>query len=127
MGFDGVEIHGAHGYLIDQFMKDQINDRTDQYGGSLENRCRFALDVVEAIAEEIGADKVGIRLSPFVDYMVSKDSNPNALGLYMEESLNKYGILYCHMVEPRMETPDEKFECPDNLLPMRKTLKGMFI
>ncbi|KAG5608273.1 hypothetical protein H5410_019554 [Solanum commersonii] len=53
-GFDGVEIHGAHGYLIDQFMKDQVNDRTDQYGGSLENRCRFALEIVEAIVNEIG-------------------------------------------------------------------------
>ncbi|GMY07872.1 12-oxophytodienoate reductase 2-like isoform X17 [Fagus crenata] len=66
-GFDGVEIHGAHGYLIDQFMKDEVNDRTGQYGGSLENRCRFALEVVEAVANEIGADRVGIRLSPFAD------------------------------------------------------------
>ncbi|KAK7855965.1 12-oxophytodienoate reductase 1 [Quercus suber] len=56
-GFDGVEIHGAHGYLIDQFIKDQVNDRTDQYGGSLENRCRFALEIVEAISNEIGADR----------------------------------------------------------------------
>ena len=66
-GFDGVEIHGAHGYLIDQFMKDQVNDRTDQYGGSLENRCRFALEIVEAVSNEIGADRVGIRLSPFAN------------------------------------------------------------
>ncbi|GMP78995.1 hypothetical protein CsSME_00034716 [Camellia sinensis var. sinensis] len=70
-GFDGVEIRGAHGYLIDQFLKDQVNDRTDKYGGSLENHCRFALEIVEAIANEIGADKVGIRLSPFTDYMES--------------------------------------------------------
>ncbi|CAL5414285.1 unnamed protein product [Camellia sinensis] len=69
--FDGVEIRGAHGYLIDQFLKDQVNDRTDKYGGSLENHCRFALEIVEAIANEIGADKVGIRLSPFTDYMES--------------------------------------------------------
>ncbi|KAF2296964.1 hypothetical protein GH714_013714 [Hevea brasiliensis] len=126
-GFDGVEIHGAHGYLIDQFMKDQVNDRTDQYGGSLENRCRFALEIVEAVANEIGADKVGIRLSPFANYMESGDSNPKALGLYMAESLNKYGILYCHMVEPRMKTVGEKSECPDSLLPMRKAFKGTFL
>ena len=89
IGFDGVEIHGAHGYLIDQFMKDQVNDRMDQYGGSLENRCRFALETVEAVVKEIGANRVGIRLSPFADYMESGDSNPEALGLYMAESLNK--------------------------------------
>ena len=83
IGFDGVEIHGAHGYQIDQFMKDQVNDRTDQYGGSLENRCRFALDIVEVVSKEIGADRVGIRLSPFADYVEFGDSNPEALGLYM--------------------------------------------
>jgi len=127
IGFDGVEIHGAHGYLIDQFLKDQVNDRTDQYGGSLENRCRFALEIVEAVANEIGADKVGIRLSPFADYMESGDSNPKALGLYMAESLNKYGILYCHMVEPRMKTVGEKSESPDSLLPMRKVFRGTFL
>ncbi|KAB1210902.1 12-oxophytodienoate reductase 1 [Morella rubra] len=126
-GFDGVEIHGAHGYLIDQFMKDQVNDRTDQYGGSLENRCRFALEIVEAVVDEIEADKVGIRLSPFADYMESGDSNPEALGIYMTESLNKYEILYCHMVEPRMKTVGEKFECPDSLLPMRNAFKGTFL
>ncbi|KAK2989294.1 hypothetical protein RJ640_024242 [Escallonia rubra] len=126
-GFDGVEIHGAHGYLVDQFMKDQINDRTDQYGGSMENRCRFALEIVEAISNEIGADRVGIRLSPFANYMESGDSNPKALGLYMIESLNKYGILYCHVVEPRMKTVGEKTECPHSLVPMRKAFNGTFI
>ncbi|CAK7327827.1 unnamed protein product [Dovyalis caffra] len=126
-GFDGVEIHGAHGYLLDQFMKDQVNDRTDQYGGSLENRCRFALEVVEAVVNEIGADKVGIRLSPYANYGQAGDSNPEALGLYMAESLNKYGILYCHMVEPRMKTVGERIECPHSLLPMRKAFNGTFI
>nr|POF07942.1 12-oxophytodienoate reductase 2 [Quercus suber] len=122
-GFDGVEIHGAHGYLIAQFMKDQVNDRTDQYGGSLENRCRFALEIVEAVSNEIGADRVGIKLSPFADYMESGDSNPEALGLYMAESLNKYEILYCHM----MTTVGEKSESPHCLVPMRKAFKGNFI
>lgn len=64
-GFDGVEIQGAHGYLVDQFLKDQVNDRMDDYGGSLENRCRFALEIAEALVDEIGGDRVRMRLSPF--------------------------------------------------------------
>ncbi|KAJ0587577.1 putative 12-oxophytodienoate reductase [Helianthus annuus] len=126
-GFDGVEIHGAHGYLIDQFLKDEINDRTDEYGGSLENRCRFALEVVHAVVKEIGGDRVGIRLSPFADYSESGDSNPETLGLYMAESLNEFKILYCHMVEPRMKSVFEKVDCHDSLVPMKKAFKGTFI
>ncbi|KAL0422219.1 UNVERIFIED_CONTAM: 12-oxophytodienoate reductase 1 [Sesamum latifolium] len=90
-GFDGVEIHGANGYLVEQFLKDQVNDRTDEYGGSLENRCRFALEIVEAVANEIGSHRVGIRLSPYTDFMESAiDADPDALGLYMAKALNKF-------------------------------------
>ncbi|PKA54647.1 Putative 12-oxophytodienoate reductase 11 [Apostasia shenzhenica] len=88
-GFDGIEIHGAHGYLLEQFMKDSANDRTDEYGGSLENRCRFALEVVQAVADEVGADRVGVRFSPFADFMECWDSDPLKLGLYMVESLSE--------------------------------------
>ncbi|XP_038986737.1 putative 12-oxophytodienoate reductase 4 [Phoenix dactylifera] len=126
-GFDGVEIHGANGYIIEQFMKDSVNDRNDEYGGSLENRCRFALEIAEAIVEEIGADRVGMRLSPFSDYMECWDSNPEALGLYMVEALNKYGIAYCHLIEPRMAIVDGRRQIPHRLLPMRKAFKGTFI
>ncbi|CAI0556649.1 unnamed protein product [Linum tenue] len=126
-GFDGVEIHGAHGYLIDQFLKDEVNDRTDQYGGSLENRCRFALEIVAAVSKEIGADRVGIRLSPFADHGECGDSNPEALGLHMVQSLNKYGILYCHMVEPRIKRSGEEIETPKSLLPMRNAFNGTFL
>ncbi|KAK4413399.1 12-oxophytodienoate reductase 1 [Sesamum alatum] len=125
-GFDGVEIHGGFGYLIDQFLKDQVNDRTDRYGGSLENRCRFALEIVEAISNEIGGDRVGIRLSPFSNYMEAGDSDPNALGLYMAEALNKYGILYCHMAEPRVYSYEETPEA-HSLKPMRMAFRGTFI
>ncbi|KAL0386535.1 UNVERIFIED_CONTAM: 12-oxophytodienoate reductase 1 [Sesamum latifolium] len=123
-GFDGVEIHAANGYLIDRFMKDQVNDRTDEYGGSLENRCRFPLEIVEAMAQEIGPQRVGIRLSPYADYSECGNSNSDALGLYMAEALNKYNILYCHVIEPRMITPFEKHITKNSLLPMRNAFKG---
>lgn len=127
-GFDGVEIHAAHGYLIEQFMKDHVNDRSDRYGGYLENRCRFALEIVEAVVNEIGADKVGVRLSPFASYNKAEDSDPKALGLYMAESLNKYRIAYCHVVNPRTKTIGETTKRPDNLLLlMKKTFEGTFI
>ncbi|XP_017969997.1 PREDICTED: putative 12-oxophytodienoate reductase 11 isoform X2 [Theobroma cacao] len=128
-GFDGVEIHGAYGYLIEQFMKDQVNDRTDQYGGSLENRCRFALEVVEAVVNEIGPDKVGIRLSPYSKGMEAGDSNPEALGLYMANALNKFGIVYLHVIQQRGKAIkiNDKYETPYSLLPMRKAFKGTFI
>jgi 12-oxophytodienoic acid reductase len=126
-GFDGVEIHGANGYLLDQFLKDKVNDRDDEYGGSLENRCRFPLDVVKAVVDEIGTDKVGVRLSPFADYCGCGDSNPQALAIYMAQSLSKLGILYCHVIEPRMCTMFEKCDTNVSLMPMRKAFDGTFI
>ncbi|XP_076883923.1 putative 12-oxophytodienoate reductase 11 [Bidens hawaiensis] len=126
-GFDGVEIHGANGYLIDQFMKDQVNDRTDQYGGSLENRCRFPLEVVRAISDEIGAERVGIRLSPFASYNESGDSDPHSLGVFMAESLSPLGIAYCHVIEPRMVTQFERVETRNSLWSMRNAFNGTFI
>ncbi|KAG5030493.1 hypothetical protein JHK85_014475 [Glycine max] len=126
-GFDGVEIHGANGYLLEQFLKDKVNDRDDEYGGSLENRCRFPLMVVKAVCDDIGADKVGVRLSPFANYCNCVDSNPQALGIYMAQSLSQLGILYCHVIEPRMLTMFEKHETDVSLLPIRKAFNGTFI
>ncbi|TVU11624.1 hypothetical protein EJB05_45219 [Eragrostis curvula] len=127
-GFDGVEIHGAHGFLLEQFMKDSANDRDDEYGGSLENRCRFVVEIVDAVVREVGAHRVGVRLSPFVDYMDCVDSDPVALGTYMVEQLNRYeGLLYCHMVEPRMAIVDGRRQIPHGLLPFRKAFNGTFI
>ncbi|XP_057844656.1 putative 12-oxophytodienoate reductase 11 [Cryptomeria japonica] len=120
-GFDGVEIHG---FLLNQFMKDSVNDRTDRYGGTLENRCRFALEIVEAVVDEIGAEHVGIRLSLFFD---PHDSNPEALGVYMVEALNKYNILYANFVEPRMVALERTIASEKSLIPMRKAFKGTFL
>ena len=98
-GFDGVEIHGANGYLVDQFIRDGANQRTDAYGGSIENRCRFALEVVDACVAEIGAGRVGIRLSPLTPFNDLADSNPQAVFAYLVEELNKRGIAFIHLIE----------------------------
>jgi 12-oxophytodienoic acid reductase len=127
-GFDGVEIHGAHGFLLEQFMKDSANDRTDMYGGSLENRCRFVVELVDSLVHEVGAHRLGLRLSPFVDYMDCVDSDPEGLAAYLVEQLNKHqGFLYCHMVEPRMAIVDGRRQIPHGLLPFKKAFKGTFI
>lgn len=99
-GFDGVEIHGANGYLLDQFLRDGSNRRTDKYGGSLENRLRLPLEVTEAVACVWGADRVGYRISPhFSNYSMS-DSNPRETYSYLAEEMNNIGLGYIHMVEP---------------------------
>ncbi|BDU55173.1 alkene reductase [Limnohabitans sp. TEGF004] len=98
-GFDGVEIHGANGYLVDQFIRDGANQRTDAYGGSIENRCRFALEVVDACVAEIGAGRVGIRLSPLTPFNDLADSNPQTVFAYLVEELNKRGIAFIHFIE----------------------------
>ncbi|MGJ9419047.1 alkene reductase [Massilia sp. CMS3.1] len=98
-GFDGIELHGANGYLIDQFLRDGANKRTDEYGGSIENRARFALEVVDAVVAEIGAGRVGIRLSPVTPANDLADSNPQAVFGYLVEELNKRGIAFIHFVE----------------------------
>lgn len=100
-GFDGVEIHGAHGYLIDQFLKDGINDRADEYGGDAGNRCRFLREVVEAAAGAIGAGRVGVRVSPAIDHMDATDSDPLGLGLAVVGALNGFGLAYLHVTQPR--------------------------
>lgn len=126
-GFDGVEIHGAHGYLVEQFIKEGANDRNDDYGGTLENRCRFALEVVAAVAKEIGGHRVGVRLSPFADYMDCHDSNPHALALHISTKLNDHGIIYLHMVEPRMARTAGRRVVPKRLRPYREVFEGTFI
>ncbi|MEA5463902.1 alkene reductase [Leptothoe sp. PORK10 BA2] len=99
-GFDGVELHGAFGYLIDQFLQDGSNQRTDDYGGSVENRARFLLDVVAAVTSVWGADRVGIKLSPSNTFHDILDSNPKATFSYVLQALNPLGLAYVHLMEP---------------------------
>ncbi|MCS0496173.1 alkene reductase [Ancylobacter sp. MQZ15Z-1] len=98
-GFDGVEIHGANGYLIDQFLRDGANKRTDAYGGSIENRVRFMKEVVEAVIAEIGASRTGIRISPVTPANGISDSDPAALFAHVVDVLEKLGPVYVHMIE----------------------------
>jgi N-ethylmaleimide reductase len=98
-GFDGVELHAAHGYLLDAFLRDGSNHRRDQYGGSIENRCRFLVDVTTAVTSEIGADRVGIRLSPVSPANDAKDSDPQALFNQAVSLIKPLKIAYLHVVE----------------------------
>ena len=100
-GFDGVEVHGANGYLLDQFLEDGVNHRTDQYGGSIENRARLLLEVVDAVTEVWGKGRVGVRLSPFGKFSDMSDSDPEALFGYVLGKLSARGIAYAHVIEPR--------------------------
>lgn len=98
-GFDGVEIHGANGYLVDQFLRDGGNARTDAYGGSVENRARFLKEVVEAVIEVFGADRVGVRLSPIFNIFSISDSDPQATFGHAADMLGRYGLAYLHVVQ----------------------------
>ncbi|MGI8788065.1 MAG: alkene reductase [Pyrinomonadaceae bacterium] len=96
-GFDGVEIHGANGYLVHQFLGTNTNQRTDEYGGSDENRARFLLEVADAIAAEIGAEKLGLKISPTVPFNDMKDANAKEFYPYIIEELNKRNLAYLHV------------------------------
>jgi N-ethylmaleimide reductase len=100
-GFDGVEIHGANGYLIEQFLQSRSNLRTDQYGGSIENRVRFLMEVMQAAIEVWGADRVGVRLSPYGIANGSGEADPMPLYGHAIKSLDKLGLAYLHFIEPR--------------------------
>ena len=104
-GFDGVEVHAANGYLIDQFLRDGSNQRNDEYGGSLENRSRFLLQVLDTVINVWGNDRVGVRLSPLNTFNSMNDSNPEKLFTHVVEQLNQCKITYLHVVEGSTMTP----------------------
>ncbi len=100
-GFDGVEIHAANGYLLDQFLRDGTNHRTDVYGGSVTNRARLLLEVTEAVSEVWGADRVGVRISPVHTFNSMYDSQPHLTFGYVAKQLNRFGLAYLHVVGSR--------------------------
>jgi N-ethylmaleimide reductase len=119
-GFDGVELHGANGYLLDQFTRDGSNKRTDAYGGSIENRVRLPLEVARAVIDVFGRSRVGYRVSPTGAYNDMSDSNPAATFSYLAERLSKLGIGYLHVTEP--------IDTPNRVTPaLRRIFNGTFI
>jgi len=128
-GMDGVELHAANGYLVDQFLQDNSNIRTDRYGGSLENRARFLLEIVAALVSVWGGDRVGVRMSPSGQWGGMADSNPEATFGYVAEQLNQFGLAYLHIIEPRIKGDDDlvKGQAPVAATYLRKIFKGPII
>jgi N-ethylmaleimide reductase len=109
-GFDGVELHGANGYLVDEFIQDGTNIRTDAYGGPIENRVRFLREAVEALISVWGADRVGVRISPSGEWGGISDSDPQATFGHVAKVLDEYKIAYLHVIEPRIKGDDTLHE-----------------
>jgi N-ethylmaleimide reductase len=122
-GFDGVEIHGANGYLLDEFLRDGANKRTGPYGGSLENRARLMLEVVEAVCDVWGGDRVGLRISPLNSYNSMSDSDPIGLTTWLATRLNDYGLAYLHL----MRADFFSLQQGDVVTPARAAFKGALI
>jgi len=106
-GFDGVELHGANGYLPDQFLQDGSNKRTDEYGGSIENRARFMLEITAALVSVFGGDRVGVRIAPSGSYGDMHDSDPDLTFGYLANQLNSFDLAYLHIIEPRIKGNEE--------------------
>lgn len=122
-GFDGVEVHGANGYLLDEFLRDGANRRSGPYGGSIENRTRILLEVIDAVSEVWGSERVGVRVSPLNSFNSMIDSDPVALYTYLAEQLNELKLSYLHVM--RADFLEE--QSGDVLTPIRKAYEGVLI
>ena len=125
-GFDGVEIHAANGYLIDQFINSSTNRRADAYGGSIENRARFLMEIVEAVSEVWGGSRVGVRLSPMGTFNDIGDDNPEATFGTIAEKLNDYRLAYVHVVSPAITALENKTEPDRRALAMLDTMRERY-
>lgn len=124
-GFDGVEIHAANGYLIDQFLRDGVNKRTDIYGGSVENRARFALEVTDAILNIWDSRRVGMRISPVSPFNDVSDSDPEKIFFHLAEALSRRGLGYLHVIEGATGGPRDSV--PFDYVALRKIFAGAYM
>lgn len=127
-GIDGVEIHAANNFLIDAFLRDGTNQREDMYGGSIENRSRFLLEVVDAIVAQIGAGKVGVRISPTNAVFGICDSDPDAIFTYAAQQLSKRNLAYLHVLEPALDSGSTMVVGLPSVAPaLREAYNGLLI
>ncbi len=129
-GFDGVEIHAANGYLIDQFLQNNSNKRGDEYGGSLSNRCRFLIDIIDEVSKIFSSTRIGVRLSPYGTFNDMNDNNPGQLFQYILSQLSKKNLAYIHLIEPRAgagKTDNNIEGSPDVISNFRDYYKGFLI
>jgi len=124
-GFDGIELHGAHGYLLDQFLRDGTNQRQDAYGGSIENRVRLTLEVIDAVTKVFPKERVGIRISPVSPANDARDTDPQALFGHLVGALAKRGIAFIHVVEGA--TREARDYLPFDYQALRKAFGGAYI
>jgi N-ethylmaleimide reductase len=122
-GFDGVEIHGANGYLLDEFLRDGSNQRSGMYGGSIENRARLLLEVLEATIEVWGSERVGVRISPLNSYNSMKDSDPIATYSWLANRLNDYNLAYLHVMRGDFTSEQQG----DVMTPIRSIYRGTIV
>lgn len=122
-GFDGIEIHGANGYLLDEFLRDGSNKRSGPYGGSIENRARLTLEVLEAVSTVWGSDRIGLRISPLSSYNSMIDSDPIGLSIWLATRLNDYDLAYLHVIRGDIYQQ----QSGDVMTPIRRYYRGVLI
>jgi N-ethylmaleimide reductase len=125
-GFDGIEVHAANGYLIDQFIKSGTNRRTDEYGGPVENRARLLFEVLDAVTAILEADRVGVRLLPYGVVNDARDNNPEATFGYIAEKLNDYSLAYLHVINPVASAIENKVEPEPGALRMVELMRNKY-
>ena len=125
-GMDGVEVHGANGYLIDQFINSRTNRRADPYGGSAENRARLLIQVVETVIEVWGSDRVGVRLSPLGTFNDIADDDPEATFGYIAEKLSDYGLAYLHVINPAAAAVEKRAAPEPRAMHMMELIRSKY-